>query len=155
MTENLKKDFIVLNSTPFAFSVLFVKKANGDLRFYIDYRKLNINTKKDRYLLPLINKILARINKAVMFTKLDIYQAFHRIHMTEDSEKVTTFKTRYRAYIYKIPPFGLYGGPITFQRFINEILFKYLDHFCIIYMDNILIYSNSTVEHKEYINQII
>src|SRR5436190_6649958 len=112
--ENLHKGFIEPSQVPFAAPILFVKKANGGLRFCIDYRKLNSLTKKDRYLLPLIEETLARLGKARVFTKLDIRQAFHRIRMHPDSEDLTTFRTRYGTYKCKVLPFGLTNGPATY-----------------------------------------
>ena len=64
----------------------------------MDYRKLNCIIKKDKYLLPLIDKTFRRIIKTKVFTKLDIRYAFYcfRIHL--NSEELTAFGTRYRAY---------------------------------------------------------
>ena len=64
----------------------------------MDYRKLNYITEKDKYLLPLIDKIFRRITRAKVFTKLDIRYVFHRIRMYLDSEALTAFGTRYGAY---------------------------------------------------------
>jgi hypothetical protein len=72
LLENLYKGFIVLSSFLFASPVLFVVKPNSSLRFYVNYYKLNSLTKKDQYLLPLINKTLVRIVNAKIFTKLNI-----------------------------------------------------------------------------------
>jgi hypothetical protein len=77
LTENLDKGFIDISQAPFASLVLFIKKLNSSLRFYINFRKLNRLTRKDRYLLPLINKTFARLAKAKVFIKLDIRQAFY------------------------------------------------------------------------------
>jgi len=120
-----------------------VKKPSGGLRFYIDYRRLNALTRKDRYPLPLINETLARLGRARIFTKFDIQQAFHRIRMHPDSEDLTTFRTRYGAYKCKVLPFGLTNGPATYQRYMNDILFDYLDDFCTAYLNDILIYSKN------------
>jgi hypothetical protein len=73
LTNNLSKSFIVNSKAPFASSVLFICKANRSLQFYIDYCKLNAITKKNRYSFLLINKTLAYLAKAKIFTKLDIY----------------------------------------------------------------------------------
>jgi predicted oxidoreductase len=70
-------------------------------------------------------------------------------------EDLTTFRTRYGCYKYKVVPFGLTNGPTTFQRYINEILFDYLDDFCTTYLDNILIYSNNELEHEEQVQKVI
>ena len=70
--DNFYKRFIKPLSAPYAAPILFVKKADGSLRLYVDYRKLNALLKKDPYLIPLIDEIVARISKAKIFTKLDI-----------------------------------------------------------------------------------
>jgi hypothetical protein len=77
LTENLDKGFIDTSQAPFASPVLFVKKPNSSLRFYINFRKLNRLIRKDQYLLLLIDKTFARLAKAKVFTKLDIRQAFY------------------------------------------------------------------------------
>jgi hypothetical protein len=155
LEENLHKGFIETSQAPFASPILFVKKANGGLRFCIDYRKLNAITRKDRYPLPLIDETLARLGKARIFTKLDIRQAFHRIRMDPDSEELTTFRTRYGAYKCKVLPFGLTNGPATYQRYMNDILFDYLDVFCTAYLDDILIYSENELEHEEHVKKVL
>ena len=104
-------------------------------------------TRKDQYPLPLIEETLARLSKARIFTKLDIRQAFHRIRIHPDSEELTTFRTRYGAYKCKVMPFGLTNGPATYQRFMNDVLFDYLDDFCTAYLDDILIYSENELDH--------
>jgi hypothetical protein len=95
LTNNLAKSFIVNSKVPFASPILFVRKANGSLRFCINYRKLNAITKKNRYFLLLINETLARLAKAKIFTKLDICQAFYYICIVPESEELTAFRTRY------------------------------------------------------------
>jgi transposase InsO family protein len=155
LTDNLHKGFIEPSQSPFAAPVLFVKKPNGSLRFCIDFRKLNELTRKDRYPLPLIDEMLARISKAKVFTKLDIRQAFHRIRIHPDSEELTTFRTRYGSYKCKVLPFGLTNGPATYQRYMNDVLFDYLDNFCTAYLDDILIYSENELEHEEHVKKVL
>jgi hypothetical protein len=147
LTDNLAKGFIEPSQVPFAAPVLFVKKPNGSLRFCIDFCALNALTRKDRYPLPLIDETLARIASAKVFTKLDIRQVFHWIRMDPDSEEYTTFRTRYGAYKCKVMPFGLTNGPATYQRYMNDVLFDYLDVFCTAYLDDILIYSDNELEY--------
>ena len=155
LIDNLNKGFIEPSQAPFAAPVLFVKKANGSLRFCIDFRKLNQLTRKDRYPLPLIDETLARISKGKIFSKLDIRQAFHRIRMHPDSEELTSFRTRYGAYKCKVLPFGLTNGPSTYQRYMNDILFDYLDDFCTAYLDDILIYSEDPTEHELHVKKVL
>ena len=112
-------------------------------------------TRKDRYPLPLIDEVLARVSKAKIYTKLDIRQAFHRIRMHPDSEEMTTFRTRYGSYKCKVLPFGLTNGPATYQRYMNDVLFEYLDDFCTAYLDDILIYSENELEHEEHVKKVL
>ena len=83
------------SSAKYGSFILFAKKPNGGLRFYVNYRELNANTKKDVYLLPLISETLERLLKARVFTKLDIRAAFNKIKMYSDSEDLTIFRTRF------------------------------------------------------------
>src|SRR5450432_416806 len=155
LIDNLAKGFIEPSQAPFASPVLFVKKPNGELRFCIDFRKLNQITRKDQYPLPLIDETLARIGKAKVFTKLDIRQAFHRIRMNPESEELTTFRTRYGSYKCKVLPFSLTNGPATYQRYMNDVLFDYLDDFATAYLDDILIYSEDPSEHQIHVKKVL
>jgi hypothetical protein len=155
IVDNLHKGFIEHSQSPFAAPILFVKKPNGSLRFCVDYRKLNALTKKDRYPLPLIDETLARIGTAQVFTKLDIRQAFNRIRMDPNSEEFTTFRTRYGTYKSKVLPFGLTNGPATYQRYMNDVLFEYLDDFCSAYLDDILIYSSDPEDHEIHVQKVL
>jgi hypothetical protein len=155
ITENLNKGFIEPSYAPFAAPILFVRKANGQLRLYVDYRKLNAVTVKDRFPLPLIDETIARLSKAKVFTKLDVHAAFNRIRMHPNSEELTTFRTRYGCFKSKVLPFGLTNGPATFQRYINDILFDLLNITYTTYLDDIIIFSNDPVEHKAHVRQVL
>ena len=96
--EYLNRGFIIPSKAAYTSPVLFASKPNGEWRFYVDYRKLNRIIEKDKYLLPLIDKTFRRFTKAKVFIKLNIRHVFHRICMHLDSEKLTAFGTRYRAY---------------------------------------------------------
>jgi hypothetical protein len=65
------------------------------------------------------------------------------------------FQTRYRAYKYRVLPFGLTNGPATYQRYMNKVLFEHLNNFCTAYLDNILIYSNNVLKHKSHMKQVL
>ena len=80
----------------------------------MDYRELNRITKKNRYLLPRINKMLDRLVGLKVFTKFDLRDAYHRIRIRRGDEWKIAFRTRYGYFKYLIIPFGLYNIPITF-----------------------------------------
>jgi hypothetical protein len=79
LTENLRKEWIISNGAKYDSLVLFTKKPNGGLCLCINYWKLNARTRKNTYFLPLFREILKRINRACVYIKLNIRQAFYRI----------------------------------------------------------------------------
>ena len=78
LNEHLKKEFIVFNYVLFVLSILFVKKLNKNLRFYVNYRKLNAIIKRNRYFIVLINKILIKIQNCKYFTRFNIIIIFNK-----------------------------------------------------------------------------
>jgi hypothetical protein len=147
VTENLSNGFIKASQSPWASPILFVKKPGGGIRLCFDYRKLNAITKKDRYPIPLIDETIANIAGCKVMTKLDIRKAFNRIRVAEDSEDLLTFCTPVGNFKPTVIGFGPCNGPATFQRYINETFFEYLNVFCTAYLDDILIYSQNLEEH--------
>jgi hypothetical protein len=95
LTKALRKEWIVPNAAEYGFPILFAKKPNDELRFCVNYRAINARSKKNMYPLFLIFEILERFEKAKLFTKLDVRNAFHKIRMNPGSENITTFRTRF------------------------------------------------------------
>ena len=156
LTDYLDKGFIRASSSPCGAPVIFVKKPGGGLRFCVDYRGLNALTRRDKYPLPLIDETLRMIAQAKWISKVDVIQAFHRVRVREGDEWKTTFNTRLGAYEWLVTPFGLSGGPSTFQRRINDVLREWLDVCCSAYLDDVVIYSNGTrAEHRELVRKIV
>lgn len=156
LTELLEKNFIRVSNSLAAAPVLFVRKPGGGLRFCVDYRGLNKLTKKDRYPLPLIYETLRNIGKAKWFTKLDVVSAFHKIRIAEGDEWMTAFRTRYGLFEWMVTPFGLANAPSTFQKYINWALRDYLDEFCSAYVDDVLIYTDGSLEqHRGHVRQVL
>jgi len=114
LTKNLSKGFITPSQALYSSPVLFALKVNGDLRFYINYRKLNALTKRNRYPLPLIDEVIGKIRGCSHLTRLDIISAFNKIRIDPDSEDYTTFTTALGQYKYRVLPFGLTNSPSTF-----------------------------------------
>jgi len=138
-----------------ASPIMFVKKKDGKLRLCADYRALNEVTKKDRHPLPLISEALDRLGGAKYFTKLDIKDAYHNIRIREGDEWKTTFSTKLGTYEYLVMPFGLCNAPAAFQRWINEVLMEHIDMCCIVYLDDVLIYSNNLQQHRKDVSNIL
>jgi hypothetical protein len=125
------------------------------LRLCVDYRALNKFIIKNRHPLPLIDKTIDRLAGIKVYIKLDLRDVYHRIRIKPGDEWKTAFRTRYGHYEYIIMLFGLTNAPATFQAYINEALDGYLDIFCVAYMDDICIYSDSLEEHKEHVRKVL
>jgi hypothetical protein len=95
----------------------------------------------------LIEETLIKLNKTRIFIKLNIWQAFYRIRIYLNSEELIIFRTYYKTYKYKIMPFGLTNGPVTYQRFMNDVLFDYLNDFYTAYLNDILIYLKNELDY--------
>ena len=128
---------------------------SGKLRFYINYRKLNNISEKDKYSISLIKELIKRLNKTKIFTKLDIRQGFYRIKINPDSEDLIIFRIRYRLYKYKIIFFRLTNRSAAFQRYINTTFFDYLDRFLIIFINNLLVYNKNIKKYKKHVKLVL
>jgi len=151
----LAKGHIRSSTSPAGAPILFVPKKDGGLRLCVDYRGLNKVTKKNRYPLPLISETLDRLVGAKVFTKLDLKDAYHRLRIREGDEWKTAFRTRYGHFEYLVMPFGLANAPATFQAYINHAMVGLLDVVCVVYLDDILIFSQNEEEHEEHVKMVL
>ena len=120
--ENLFKRFITSSKASYFSSILFAMKVNEDLRFCVDYRKLNVMTKRNRYFLLLIKEIIEKIIECKHFIKLNIITVFNKFRMHLDNENYTTFITALNAYKYRVLSFELINELSSFQQYINDAL---------------------------------
>ena len=153
---HLKIGFIQSSKSPAGAPILFNKKPDGSLRLCVDYRGLNNLTIKNRYPLPLIGESLDRLGRAKRFTQLDLTSAYHRMRIKEGDKWKTAFRTRYGHFEYQVMPFGLSNAPASFQGYINKILAEKLDIFVIVYLDDILIYTEDQGQgHVEAVRWVL
>jgi hypothetical protein len=155
LEENLRKGFIRPSSSPASSPVLFVAKPDGSLRLCMDYRGLNGVSVKDRYPLPLTKETLNSLQGMKYYSKIDVVAAFNNIRIKKGLEYLTAFRTKFGLFESLVMPFGLTGAPATWQRFMNDILRPYIDLFCQVYLDDILIYSKTRKEHEQHVRAIL
>jgi len=153
--ENLNMGFIQPTSSPHGALVLFVKKKDGSLRLCVDFRGLNCISKKDCYPLPLIFNLLDSPRKAWVYSKIDLCHAYHLVHIANGNEWKTAFRTHYGSFEWSVMLFGLTNAPAAFQRFMNDIFSDLLDVCVMIYLDDILIYSNNMSEHYWHVKEVL
>jgi hypothetical protein len=155
LDENLTNGFIRSATSAHAAPVLFVRKKDGSLRLCVDFRGLNKITKKDRYPLPLISDLLDSPGRAKVYTKIDLRHAYHLVRIAPGDEWKTSFRTRYGSYEWLVMPFGLTNAPAAFQRFVNTIFADLLDVCVVVYLDDILIYSEDMASHKNHVKEVL
>jgi len=122
LNENLSKRFITSSQILYFFLVLFAFKANEDFRFCMNYQKLNVIFKRNKYSLSLINEIIDKIVNCKHLTRLNIISAFNKLQMHFNNENYITFITALEAYKYKMLLFKLINESIFFQQYMNDIL---------------------------------
>ena len=155
LETSVNKGWIRRSTSPAGAPIMFVPKKDGALRLCVDYRALNKITIKNRTPLPLISETLDRLRRAKIFTKLDLKDAYHRIRIRAGDEWKTAFRTRYGHFEYCVLPFGLCNAPATFQAYINQALIGLVDVTCVVYLDDILIYSEDPSKHDDNVKEVL
>lgn len=155
--ELLEQGLIQPSNSPYGSPVLLVKKKDGTMRMCIDYRALNSITVKNAYPLPRIDDLLDRLQGAKFFSSLDLMSGYHQLALRDSDITKTAFKTHVGLFEYKVLCFGLTNAPSVFQAIMNKVFSKYpnvLNKFVLVYMDDILIYSQTKEEHLRHLKTV-
>jgi len=155
LDENLTNKFIRPSKSPASAPILFIKKKDSSLRLTVDYRGLNKITKKDRYPLPLIPNLLDCLCTACTFTKMDLCSVYNLVCIADGDEWKTAFRTRYGSYEFFIMHYGLTNAPASFQRFMNNVFKDMLDMCVVVYLDDILIFSDDPAKHHQHVRKVL
>ncbi len=131
-----------------------VHKTDGSIRLCIDYRNLNNVTPQIHFQIPLLEEMLGKVGKATHLSKLDLEKRYYQIPLDEDSRDMTAFVSPWGCYRFKVLPFGLKNAPGMFQSIMTKILKECLD--CsVVYIDDVLVYSDSVEEHKRDVRKVL
>ena len=145
--ELLAKGFITPSTSPYGAPVLFIPKASGGHRVVCDWRALNAITIKNRYPLPRIDETLDKLGGAKLFSSLDLNSGYYQIRISEEDAHKTAFTTPFGLFEYKVLGQGLANAPATFQAVMNRILAPLLNKCAVVYLDDILVYSDTPEQH--------
>ena len=153
----LEKGFICPSKSKICSPLFFVGKKDGKEHPVISYRRLNSITKPDRFPIPLLQEMIDKVQKAKLFSKVDICEGFYNVHVTEGDEWKATLKTNSGLYEPTVMQFGLKNAPAIFQRMMNM---QFADIIAqgnvIIYFDDILIATIDDLEvHRRVIGQVL
>ena len=152
--EMLKDDIIEPSNSPWSSPVTLQKKKDGSHRFCIDFRKVNDITTKDTYPLPLIDDIFDLAAGKAVYSTLDFKSGYHQFAIEEKDRPKTAFRCHRGLYQMKRVPFGLSSAPSFFQRTLDKILHDFIGKFCFIYIDDLVIFSDSIEQHLEHLQLI-
>ena len=138
-----------------ASPIVLVPKPDGSLRFCVDYRKLNSITIPDTYPLPRMDECIDSLGDAAVFTTLDCNSGYWQIPVHPEDKDKTTFTSHYGIYRFLRLPFGLRNAPATFQRAIDIILSGVKWKTCLVYLDDVIVFSKSKKDHLAHVAEAL
>ena len=151
----LDKGFIRPRTLPWGAPILFANKKDKTLRLCVDYRQLNRVTIKNRYPLPRIDDFFDQLRRALVYSKIDLHTGYHQLRVREVDIPKTTFRTRYGNFEFTVMPFGLMNVPAAFMDLMHRVFHPYLDRFVVVFVDDILIYSETEEDHEDHLRVIL
>lgn len=155
----LNQGIIQHSNSPWSSPIWIVPKkldasGNKKWRLVVDYRKLNEKTIDDRYPVPNITDILDKLGRCQYFSTIDLASGFHQIEMSPEDVEKTAFSVDGGHYEFVRMPFGLKDAPATFQRYMDNTLREHIGKTCLVYMDDIIVFSTSLQEHLVNLDKI-
>jgi Reverse transcriptase (RNA-dependent DNA polymerase) len=144
----LEKGFSRPSFSLWGAPVLFAPKKDGRLRMCLDYRALRKLRVKDKCPIPRVGELFDRLGDATHFSSIDLRSGYYQIRVREKDIPKTCIRTTYGSYEFMVMPFGPTNGPSTFQALMNDVFRDYGDKFMLVYLDDVLIFSQSAEENK-------
>ena len=136
------------SDSPWCSAVVLVKKKNDELRFCIDLRKLNARTVKDAHSLPRIDETLERLKRSCIFSSLDLKSGYWQVEIEEESKQYTAFTIGPLGFFEcNRMPFAATNAPATFQKLMESCPGGLNLNWCIIYLDDVVVYAPTVKEH--------
>ena len=153
--DMLDAGVIHLSQSLWCNTVVLVRKKDDTLHFCINFRHLNAQTKKDLYPLPRIQETLESMAGSAHFSSIDFKSGFWQIKMIPESQQYTAFMVgNLRFYKFTHMPFGLCNTPATFQCLMQNTLGELNLMYCVIYLDDVIIFGCMEEEHLEDLHMV-
>ena len=154
VTEMEAHGIVERAASPWASNVLLVNKKDGTFRLCVDYRQLNKLVYKDTYPLPHIDTCLGSLNGATWFSTLDLRSGYHNIPIRHADKDKTAFITRRGCFRYNVLPFGMSTAPANFQRLMDLVLCGLTYQTCLVYLDDIIVFSADFDSHVQRLREV-
>src|SRR6266540_5297796 len=135
-------------------TVILVLKKDGSIRFCVDYKKVNDLTIVDAHPLSIVNDTVDKIGGKKYYTSIDLASGYWQVEVDKNSQDITAFVTPWGLYQFNVMPFRLTNASATFQRLMNYVLHDYLNNFVVVYLDDILVYSDTFEEHLVHLRKV-
>ena len=151
----LGKDVIEPSDSPWSFNLVAAKKKGGRIRWCVDWRRLNLITKKDAFPMPNVQDNITRLAGSTVFSGVDMNGAFNAINLAKRDREKTAFATPWGLYQQKKLGFGLCNGPATYCRLVNRILKDIPPSVAIGFLDDAVIHSPDLESHFKHLDQTL
>lgn len=152
--EMLAMGVIERSTSEWSNPIVLVPKKDGTMRFCIDFRRVNAQSKFDAYPMPRLEDLIERLGKATFITTLDLCKGYWQVPLTQEARPCTAFRTPQGLFQFVVMPFGLQGAPATFQRLMDSVL-SGTDQYAAAYLDDIVVFSNSWEEHLRHLGDVL
>ena len=139
-------------TSEWASPIVLVPKKDGSLRFCVDYRRLKAKTVADAYPLPRIDDCLDSLGNTQIFTTLDCNAGYWQVPVAPADRDKKSFTSYFGTYRYVRMLLGLRNAPATFQRALDIILNAVQWQTCVIYLDDVIVFSNSAKTHLRHVD---
>ena len=155
ISNTLKLRVIEPSHSAWASPVVIMPKKNGKARFCVDYRRLNNNIKKDAYPLPRMKDCLESLGDANVFTSLECTAGYWKVPLRPADREKIAFTTHAGIHHWLSMPFGLTNAPATFQRALYILLSGLKRQLCLVYLDDVIIFSASAEQHVKDVDVVL